>query len=259
MTTPKDVPVPLYHRVYVVLRQQLAEGTWDTGLAMPSEHELARSFNVSRITIRRALDRLQAEGLISRRRGSGTFAEADADQPQIRHDLTELFADLVAMGLKTPVTVLDFAYLPAPPKIATALETPRGTMVQKSVRVRHYKDRPFSHLTAWVPEEVGRGFERADLTRRPLLRLLEDAGCVIARAEQAISAKLANDAVAAALDVPVGSALLYVRRQVRDQHGRVVEYLQALYQPDLYEYQMGMRWVQRSGRSMWSTESDAAD
>ncbi|MFT8244830.1 GntR family transcriptional regulator [Roseomonas sp. BN140053] len=254
-----DVPLPLYHRIYVVLRQQIAEGRWEADAAMPSEHELASTFAVSRITIRRALDRLEKEKLISRRRGSGTFAQPSGDVAPIRQNLSGLLENLLVMGLKTSVRVLDFSYLSAPAEVAAALEIPPRTTVQKSVRVRLHRDVPFSFLTTWVPEDVGRKYKRSDLARRPLLALLEDAGYAVSRADQVISAKLADTTVAQELRMEVGAALLYVRRQVRDPKDRVVEYIQALYRPELYEYHMGMRRVSRSGKSLWSAEAESAD
>lgn len=253
------VPLPLYHRIYVVLRQQLAEGRWPPDGAMPSEHELAGLFGVSRITIRRALDRLEKEGLISRRRGSGTFARPGADLPPIRQDLNGLLENLLVMGLETGVQVLDFAYVTAPAEVAAALEVPARTVVQKAVRVRSHRGTPFSHLTTWVPEDVGRRYDRAQLARRPLLALLEEAGYAVSRADQVVSAKLADSAVAEALSMEVGAALLSVRRQVRDPHDRVIEYIQALYRPELYEYHMGMRRVSRAGLSLWSAEAEKGD
>ncbi len=253
------IPLPLYHRIYVVLRQQIAEGQWQPDGAMPSEHELAGLFDVSRITIRRALDRLGKEGLISRRRGSGTFAQPGREAPLIQQDLSGLLENLLVMGLKTSVRVLDFAYVTAPSEVAAALEVPARTLVQKAVRVRSHRGTPFSHLTTWVPEDVGRCYKRADLARRPLLALLEEAGCVVSRADQVISAKLADTAVAQELEMEVGAALLSVRRQVRDLNDRVIEYIEALYQPGLYEYHMAMRRVSRSGKSLWSAEAESGD
>ncbi len=253
------IPLPLYHRIYVVLRQQIAEGQWRPDGAMPSEHELAGLFGVSRITIRRALDRLEKEGLISRRRGSGTFAQPGGDLPPIQQDLSGLLENLLVMGLKTSVRVLDFTYVTPPSDVAAALEVPPRTVVQKAVRVRSHRGTPFSHLTTWVPEDVGRCYKRADLARRPLLALLEEAGYAVSRADQVISAKLADTAVAQELEMDVGAALLYVHRQVRDPNDRVIEYIQALYRPELYEYRMGMRRVSRSGRSLWLAEAESGD
>ena len=253
------VPMPLYHRIYVVLRQQIAEGRWTADAAMPGEHELAGAFSVSRITVRRALDRLEKEKLIIRRRGSGTFAQPGEDVAPIRQNLSGLLENLLIMGLKTSVRVLDFSYTSAPADVAAALEIPARAPVQKSVRVRYHRDVAFSFLTTWVPEDVGRHYEEGDLAKRPLLALLEDAGYAVSRADQVISAKVADTTVAQALDMEVGAALLYVRRQVRDPGDRVIEYIQALYRPELYEYHMGMRRVSRSGKSLWSAEAEAAD
>ena len=250
------VPLPLYHRVYVVLRQQIAEGRWEPDAAMPGEHDLSDAFKVSRITIRRALDRLERENLITRRRGSGTFAQPGGDIAPVRQNLTGLLENLLVMGLKTSVRVLDFAYRPAPAEVAAALEIAPRTIVQKAVRVRAQRDEPFSYLTTWVPEDIGRSYKRSDMARRPLLALLEEAGYAASRADQVISARLADTHVAAELGMEVGAALLYVRRTVRDPADRVVEYIQALYRPELYEYHMGMKRISRSGKSIWSAEGD---
>lgn len=247
-------PLPLYHRVYLLLRQQIAEGAWPPELAMPGEHELAETHGVSRITIRRALQRLEQEGLVLRRRGAGTYARPP-QPPKRRENLRGLLENLLAMGLRTKVRLLSFDYVAAPPEVASWLEVPIGAVVQKSVRVRSVKNTPFSHLTAWVPEEVGRRFRAEDLAERPLLHLLEEAGAHPVRAEQVISARLAEATVAPLLRVEVGSPLLWVRRQVREAGGRVIEAIEALYRPDMYEYQIAM--VREDG--VWDVQRETAD
>ncbi len=232
-------PLPLYHRVYLLLRQQLVDGAWPTSAPMPGEHELAASQGVSRITIRRALERLEAEGLVRRRRGSGTYALPPVAGPQ-RSDLRELIDDLVAMGSRTTVRLLDEAYVAAPPSVAREMEVEVGTMLHRSVRVRSAADVVFSYLTAWVPEDIARRFGPSDLAIRPMLGLLAEAGAVPARADQVISARLADSVVAPFLGVIPGSALLWVRRSVRDADGRVIERIEALYRPDLYDYRIEM-------------------
>jgi GntR family transcriptional regulator len=247
--TPPADPLPLYHRVYLLLRQRITESGYKVDAPMPGEHELAAAHGVSRITVRRALERLEQEGLVDRRRGAGTFARTPSPVPQ-RENLRGLIENLLAMGLRTQVKLIDFAYLPAPPDVAAALEVPVGTRAQKSVRVRWAPGMkmPFSHLTAWVPEEIGRRYGPDDLAASPLLHLLEAAGEPAARADQVISAKLADSTVAPLLGVEQGSALIWVRRQVRDKAGRVIEAIEALYRPDLYEYTLDM--VRSDG--MWS-------
>lgn len=249
-------PLPLYHRVYLLLRQEILERRWPPDGPMPGEHELAASYAVSRITVRRALQRLETEGLVQRRRGAGTFAQPPAAEPR-RENLRGLIENLLAMGLRTQVRLLDFGYVPAPPEIAALLAVPAGSVVQKSIRVRSTKGVPFSHLTTWVPEAIGRQFDARDLAQRPLLALLEQAGASPASADQTISSKLADSTVAPLLGIEPGSALLWVRRQVRDTGGRVIEAIEALYRPELYAYHVSM--VREGG--LWSPVGDreAAD
>ena len=244
------LPVPLYHRVYLLLRQQILEGAWPRDEAMPGEHELAARHNVSRITVRNALQRLADEGLVSRRRGSGTFVQPQSTERR-RDDLRGLMESLHVMGQRTKVRLLSFDYVDAPPEVARMLDLPVGGTVQKSVRVRLSNNTPFSYLTAWVPEDVGLRYTRHDLANRALLTLLEASGFAPARAEQVISAKLADDQVASLLRIAPGSALIWTRRRVWDADNRLIEAIDALYRPDIYDYQISMvrqgaEWSQSS-------------
>lgn len=252
-TLPAADPLPLYHRVYLLLRQRIAEGAWSPGEPMPGEHELAAAHAVSRITVRRALHRLEAEGLVSRRRGAGTYATPPAVEKR-RDNLRGLLENLLTMGLRTQVRLLSFAYVPAPAEIAGLLELPPGATVQKSMRLRCTGGVPFSHLTAWVPEAIGRRYRAEDMAARPLLALLHEAGAPASRAEQTISARLADADVAPLLQVEPGAALLWVRRQVRGPSGQVIEAIEALYRPDMYEYQIALV---REG-ALWSPSAEEA-
>ena len=236
---PPASPLPLYHRVYLLLRQQILEGAWPGAEPMPGEHVLATRHAVSRITVRNALQRLAEEGLVCRRRGAGTFAQPQNAEPR-PDNLRGAMDGLRAMGKHTQARLLSFDYVGAPPDIARLLELPVAATVQKSVRVRASGGTPFSHLTAWVPQDIGECFTRRDLSRRPLLSLLDEAGFPPARAEQVISAKLADDQVAGLLAVAPGSALLWTRRRVWDPGGRLIEAIDALYRPDLYDYHVRM-------------------
>lgn len=245
-------PLPLYHQMYVVLRQQIVEGAFGPDHLIPSEHELARIFKVSRITVRRALDMLKQEGMIERHRGRGTFATKLANPPgPLRTNITGLLENLIAMGLSTQVKMIDFRYVNAPDEVATALGVPVGARVQKAIRVRLVKATPMSHLTTWVPEEIGTQYEEEDLMARPLLALLEDSGVKVSSAEQAITARLADATVADLLAVQVGWPLLAINRTVFDQNDRAVEYIQALYRPDLYEYRMTMSRKTGENPALW--------
>lgn len=251
----REVAAPLHHQVYVVLRQQISDGQYEAGKPLPSEHKLEKLFNVSRITIRRALDRLASEGLVLRQHGRGNFPQPAIAPAPTYTNLRGMLENLLAMGLKTKVDLIEFDYVTASPEVCAHLELAPGAVVQRVVRVRKHKDTPFSFLTTYVPEAVGRSYGPDDMLERPLLSLFEKAGITVARADQTITAKLADTRVAPLLGVEIGAALLGIRRVVRDQEDTPIELLEALYRPDIYEYQMSMTRSGKSPEFIWSDSS----
>jgi GntR family transcriptional regulator len=255
------MPLPKYHQVYLVLREHLAEGRFAAGL--PAEMRLMQQFGMSRATVRKALERLAAEGLIERRAGRGTMPRsghtvtASTVAPK-QGQLAGLLENIVHMSLQTRANVLSCATITAPPAVARRLALPARARVQKAVRVRVTQEGPLSHITTWVPFELAKGFGRRELAREPILLLLEQAGVRIGRATQSISARPADDAVARALAVPVGTALLAVERLVYDTYEHPVQWLQGLYRPDRYQYEMQLSRVGGIAAKVWvSTELSA--
>lgn len=260
------LPLPKYHQIYLVLREQLHEGAFVDGL--PGEFALMEQFSVARITVRRALQQLAAEGLITREPGRGTrpsgptpqspgMAGGAAEGTQQAH-LTGLLENLVSMGLRTSVKVLDVQTVTASNAVAGALQIAVGDAVQKAVRIRTTREGPLSHITTYVPADVARKFGRRELARKPILLLLEESGVHVGRAHQTISAKLADAVVAKHLDVAVGSALLAVRRLIYDDQERPIQWLHGLYRPDRYEYQMQLSRVGSIDAKVWVSKEMSA-
>ena len=239
-------------QVYLVLRDRIASGQVDGQGSLPGEQALAVEHGVSRVTIRRALAELEKEGLISRRRGAGTFVLGVGGAKPIVADFSDVLANLVAMGRETAVRLLAFGYRKPPVSIACALKLPPSEKTQLSVRVRLIDGQPFSHLTTYVPERIGVTYSEADLAAQPLLALLERSGVQIERATQEVTAVLASPEVAAALDVDVGSALLGTTRTVFAADGSGVEHLSALYRPDRYALRMEMVRTEDAGVRRWA-------
>jgi GntR family transcriptional regulator len=248
---PADDPTPLYHRIYMVLKEKIRDHAFPIDRPMPGEVELARQFGVSRITIRKTFERLEREGLILRQRGRGTFATPPAGKLPVQVDVRGLVENLLAMGLHTTVRVLEFGYEPAPPAIAAEMGIEPGAIVQKAVRLRSIDQRPFSYALTHVPEDVGRTYTESDLVEGPLLRLLERAGIEIAGGYQRVSARAADSVVAPLLDVEVGAPLVSVLRLVRDRSGRTVERINALYRPEHYAFEIELTLHEGPQGTLW--------
>jgi GntR family transcriptional regulator len=168
--------------------------------------------------------------------------------------MSGLLENIVAMGLRTTVRVVSVETLAAADAVAERLALPPGSPVQKAVRVRSSSQGPLSHITTYVPAALAAGFGRRELARKPILILLEESGVRIARAEQALSARLADAAVARALGVEVGSALLSVSRLTFDARERPVQWLQGLYRPDRVQYQMQLSRVGSVDAKVWVSQ-----
>lgn len=257
------LPMTKYHQIYLVLREQLHEGRFSQGV--PGELALMQQFGVARVTVRRALEQLAAEGLISREPGRGTRALDLGASRAVTHgeggqraQLTGLLENLVSMGLKTSVRVLDVEVVMASVDVANALQLKVGDLVQKAVRVRSTREGPLSHITTYVPADIARQFGRRELAKKPILVLLEESGVTVGRAHQTISARLADVQVAKHLDIAVGSALLAVRRLIYDDQDRPIQWLHGLYRPDRYEYQMQLSRVGSIDAKVWVSKELSA-
>jgi GntR family transcriptional regulator len=242
-------------RMYLLLKEQILKGAVPAGQRLPSESQLAAAHRLSRVTIRRALDGLERDGLIRRRSGAGTFVLDHASRKGVVGDLSNMLAHLVAMGRSTRAKLLSFSYGVPPSAVAEALRLAPDERTQFSVRVRYIDDTPFSHLTTYVPERIGVTYSDADLASTPLLALLERSGVVADKANQTISATLAGPEIAELLAIEIGSPLIAMTRVVLDDQGRGVEYLSALYRPDLHTFQMEMTRTGVGAERRWAPVS----
>ena len=250
-----DAKVPLYHQIFVILRNQIFSGQVERGALLPGEQEIAAEFAVSRITAKRALDELAVAGLVVRERGRGTRVVQSPPPPSVTTSVEGWLDNISLMGLATEARVLEFGYLPAGTEVAAALELAPRTSVQRSVRVRTLDGETLSYLVTHVPEAIGRAFDQDDMNRLPLLTLLERAGVRISSARQLVTATVADTAVAAALGIHVGAPLLEVRRVVFDQQEVPVEYIKVLYRPERYQFEMNLKRVASEAGMSWSAET----
>jgi GntR family transcriptional regulator len=254
-------PMPLYHRLYVILRDRIASGTYPEGAVLPSEFELTEAFSVSRITAKRALDELATEGLVERVRGRGTTvtdrAAALLGAQPITASIDGLLENLTAIGRETSVQVIEFGYVPAPDFVRARLELEPNARAQRAVRVRSLDGEPLSQSTTYVPERIGRAYSAKDLASTPIIDLIERAGVVVGAAEQSISATLADSLIASRLKVGVGAPLLLMKRCVKDTSGKPAQYIEILYRPDRFEYRMSLTREQAAGHGRFPTAGPA--
>jgi GntR family transcriptional regulator len=233
-------PTPLYHQIFVQLRDRINEGAFADGSLLPGEQEISEIFQVSRITAKRALDEIAAAGLAVRQQGRGTLVRRTPEATSLRGTVENLALSLRRHSNVTTVRLHEFGYVPAPADAAGALGLAPGDEVQRVIRVWIGQNGPFSHLTTFVPVAIARGWSRADLEAKPLAVLIAEQGIKMSRAEESISATLAEGAIATRLELAPGAPLLAILRTLYDQHDRPIEHLSALYPPERYRYSISL-------------------
>lgn len=229
-----DDPAPLYLRLQAAIRDAVSSGDLTPGDALPPERELAAELKISRVTVRKALAGLVEAGLLTQRRGSGTYvaqAPRKVEQPLSR--LTSFTEDMRARGLAPTVRVLSQVVTPPSPEEAMALGLKIGEEVSRLSRLRLADGVPMAieHASlpvAYLPDPAAVGDS--------LYRTLEARGIRPVRAMQRLSACTLGPAEAAILDVAPGSAALRIARVAYLADGRIVEYTRSFYRGDAYDF-----------------------
>jgi GntR family transcriptional regulator len=217
----------LHHRIQAALRTALQGGEFPSGQPLPGEHALAARFGAARMTLRRALAGLEAEGLIRREAGRGTWPTVD---------LPGVKADIRRFASGSSVTVLAAGEAPIPAFVAHLFGVAEGMPAFRLVRLRADASGPFSHVTTFVPLGLLGGLDPAELGSGAVLDVLAERGHVGAGAEQFVAGAAADPEVAALLGLPPGSALTRLDRLVRNAQGEPIEASRSLYRPDRFVY-----------------------
>jgi GntR family transcriptional regulator, histidine utilization repressor len=165
MVSTDHAPIAPYARVKQALKNGLEQGRWRTGDLMPSEAELVAQFGISRMTVNRALRELQAEGLVDRVQGVGTFA---AQLHRISSTLTirDLHEEIEARGHRHHVEVHLTREEAAEAPLARQLGLAVGTPVYHSLVVHHDNGIPLQCEDRYVNPACAPDYLKVDFTRR---------------------------------------------------------------------------------------------
>ncbi len=232
-----DLKTPLYHQIFLIIKDRILHGEYPDGSFLPSEFEISNAYSVSRITAKRALNALAEAGLAIRQQGRGTRVSYKGGGTIVSGSVQSLL-DSIKANARIPPKVLSFEYVTASGEILSALQLPAGSIVQRAVRLGHAAAAPYSLLTTFVPASIAKSWTADDLSQKPLIALIEASGIKVQRAEQIISATLADNQAATLLEVSVGAPLLRVVRTIFSDKNVPISYLVALYPPDRYKYMM---------------------
>lgn len=225
------------------LRSQIEEGVYRPDDRLPSENELGERFGTSRITVRRALQTLESEGLIYRRQGLGSFVQ----KPRLRHALvrlTDFTQDMERAGLEASSRIVFHAPVKAESHIAAVLGVETGSMVVRLDRIRMGDSEPVAFDRTWMPLLYAQLLEGRDLSHETIYHILErDYGIPVLRGRYRIEAVNADAEIAPALQIPRGRALLLLERTSFTVGDKSVYYQRRYYRNDRVAFELEVERV----------------
>lgn len=235
-----DRAAPLYHQLKESLTQQIVSRRWPAGSELPSEHALCRHFAVSRGTLRRALADLAQQGLVERQQGRGTFVAEAKFEGNVLASYAFYRSGAIAHDRRS--RVIKCQRRPAPAELRRILDLAPGEGIYEVERVQSMRGVPITLATSFFPESLCPGLEKQDLGATLLYTLLErEYGVSFLRAEELLEPVLADDYVAAQLQIRPGTPVFLVERRSRGHADKVRELRRSYMRGDRYKYRIDLR------------------
>lgn len=227
---------PRYIQIVDSLLDQIESGELSPGTRLPPERKLSKLFDVNRLTLRRALARLEVLGMIIRKHGKGNFVAKPKIERQTRQ-LVSFTHGMERRGLAPGAKVIKLEQRPAETSLSKKLNVPVLAPVYYGHRLRSINQEPVMLEEFWMPVEWFPDLENYDFTNRSTYEIIqEEYGVSIIKARNTYEPVTASEYEAELLEVNPGAPLMLVRRLAFDQNERCVEYGKDLYRGDRFRF-----------------------
>ncbi|HJV71379.1 GntR family transcriptional regulator [Ideonella sp.] len=223
--------VPLYVQLAQKIGQAIRGGHYQPDEALPSERMLSDALGLSRVTARKAIDQLVAQGLVVRKRGSGNYIAPKLEQPLTR--LTSFSEELQQRGFHPSSRWLKRALTAVTPEEQLSLGLSTGARVARLERLRLADEVVMAYEVSVLPEQV---LPDPGSVETSLYAHLEHSGKAPVRALQHLRALNADAMLAQRMNVPTGQAVLHISRVGYLETGQAVELTQSYCRSEYYGF-----------------------
>jgi GntR family transcriptional regulator len=228
----RDSDQTLSSQLEEIIHEGIENGVWTPGAAIPSERELSKIYRLSRMTVRKALDRLVAAGLLYRVDGKGTFVS----EPKVRFkalSLSGLREQTIHLGYSPSAKLLGIERTIVPEKIAKVLNVPPDTLVYLIERVVFGNNVPLALHRSYIPVALCPTLPEQDLANISLYSLLRNQyGIQIDHASETLETTLASTRESLLLGIEPGAPLFLLRITMFDDQGTPIEYVKVIFRGD---------------------------
>ncbi|WP_088043993.1 GntR family transcriptional regulator [Bacillus sp. EAC] len=234
----KNSPLPIYFQIQEILKEKISSGEWNPGERIPSEQALSEMLNVSRMTIRQALNNLVKESLISRKRGIGTFVSVK-DGIEVEESLQALRSfseDISSIGMTPTNKLLGFSTTEADEYLAEVLSIECGSEVFKIERCRLANEHPIAIETTYIPKYLVNRIDEQVLNHSLYEYFEVSLGYSIKKATKWIKASLMSESDSLILEVAEESPALELHQITYINDDVPLEYVSCIYRADRYRF-----------------------
>ncbi|MCM3630892.1 GntR family transcriptional regulator [Paenibacillus glycanilyticus] len=227
---------------YAIVKQKLLDsiksGHYQPGEQLPTEDELCKMYNVSRTTIRQALQQLELEGRINKIQGRGTFISTSKSEI-VHHMLAPIvsFSDhMEELGRRSETRILEASVIPAVHPFQLHLDIPEQSPVTKLVRLRLADDQPVAHETIYLPWSLAPGLSN-EKEIGSLFKLLQDKyGHRIDRSVDTLKPVIADEEIAKLLNIEPGSPSIHIETISFLQDNTPIEYSESIFSTEMSHF-----------------------
>ncbi|MDB5135730.1 MAG: GntR family transcriptional regulator [Mucilaginibacter sp.] len=232
-------PIPLHVQAEALLREIIEDPDYQNGKLLPNEVELARQLAISRTTLRQAINKLVYEGLLIRKKRTGTKV-AQGTVSSKSNNWLSFSQEMKVRGITIKNFEFHVSWVTPDETLANFFEIKTDRKVLKMERVRGRPGEPFVYFISYFHPRIG--LTGDEDFKRPLYELLENDYSVVATlSKEEISAHAAEPYIANKLRIADGSPVLFRKRFVFDQGERPIEYNLGYYKADSFVYTVESR------------------
>ncbi|WP_130835707.1 GntR family transcriptional regulator [[Erwinia] mediterraneensis] len=222
---------PLYKRFATAIKEAVRDGTLVHEEILPGEREFSQSLNISRITVRKAMDALEKEGVVSRSRGYGTQICS-----QFEYSLKEpkgLSQQAVLRGKKPDTVWINKSKIPCSAEIGEKLGLNKGSEVYLLKRIRYVDQQAVSVEESWVPT---RFIADADDIGISLYDYFQRHNVLPVKSQSRVSARMPDEALQQQIALPDNVPVLVIKQLALDAQGNPLEYSISYCRSDMYVF-----------------------
>lgn len=234
----KSSPVPIYFQIEQRVREKIEKKELKPGDLIPSEREFAEKYQISRMTVRQAINNLVNEGYLQRVRGKGTFVAVKKFEKNVQR-LTGFSEDMRSRGLEPETQVLSFKVIEADSLIASRLNVEEKSKVYHIERLRLADKEPIAYEVFCMSADLV-----PDLTwevaEKSIFKYVEEIGLSIISGTQELEAITANKREASILGIKIGAPILFIQQVSQLEDQQPLEYVKSYYRADRYKYKVEM-------------------